>query len=509
MRCVYSLAGDVTLWRKVRFVNFARRIVMLAACLALMAATPRPVPGGVPWPPTQVATLTHTIDGLLNDRALRGAQVGLIAADTTRGTLLYSHNADQDFMPASNFKLLVGSAALHILGPNFSYVTSVLADRAVAGGVLSGNVYLRGGGDALLSAADLDAAAASLAAAGVKRIDGDLVADATHDDAQRYGDGWSWDDLPYYYAPVVTALELEDGVVHISMVPGASVGAPVTLRVNPQSDAFTIENQLQTGPAGSEDTSEIGRSWDAPTQIQLTGSYPLGAKPSGDIAPSVPDPESYASSVFASALASHGITLTGKIRNGKTPSDSSVLWSHNSLPLSQLMQKFWYPSDNLMGELLLKELGVAQRGEPGTDDNGRIAEQGYLRSIHVDPATVAISDGSGLSNYDRITPRDLFTILQSDWDGPYRDIVSDALPLSGVRGTLQHQFLGTPAQGNVFAKTGSISHVRTISGFIQTKTHGVVTFSFLVNQWMGAGEPGGAAALARVRGAVLSAIASQ
>lgn len=490
-------------------MKFARRLSILVAGVVLMAATPSPVPGGSPWTRAQVVTLQHTVDTLLEDPALRGAQIGLIAGDTTRGTVLYSRDADQEFMPASNFKLLVGSAALRILGPNFSYVTSVLADGAPSNGTITGNVYLRGGGDALLSAADLDAAAASLATAGVKRIDGDLIADASHDDAQRYGYGWSWDDLPYYYAPVVSALELEDGVVHINMVPGAAAGTPVTLQVNPQNDAFTIDNKLQTGTSDSKDTSDIDRPWNAPNEIELTGNYPLGAKPSGDIEPSVPDPESYASNVFASALTAHGITLGGKIRDGKTPPNSPVLWSHNSLPLPQLMQKFWYPSDNLMGELLLKELGVAQRGEPGTDANGRTAEQGYLRSIGVDPGTVSITDGSGLSSYDRITPRDLFTILQSDWNGPYRDIVIDALPLAGVRGTLQHSFIGTPAQGKVFAKTGSISHVRTISGFVQTKTHGVVTFSFLVNQWVGDEKPGGAAALARVRGAVLSAIASQ
>ncbi|MBV8638276.1 MAG: D-alanyl-D-alanine carboxypeptidase/D-alanyl-D-alanine-endopeptidase [Candidatus Eremiobacteraeota bacterium] len=482
---------------------------MLAACVALIAATPRPLPGGLPWTKTQLAQLQHTIGTLLKEPALRGAQVGFIAADTTRGTLLYSRNADQEFMPASNFKLLVGSAALHVLGPNFSYVTSVLADRAPADGVIAGNLYLRGGGDALLSAADLNAAAVALRAAGVKHIDGDLIADATHDDAQRYGYGWSWDDLPYYYAPVVSALELEDGVVHITMVPGASVGAPVSLRVDPQTDAFTIENNVQTGPAGSQDTSDVVRAWNAPNQIALTGSYPLGAKPSGDIAATVPDPESYASDVFAHALAAQGITLTGKIHDGKTPPHSTVLWSHDSFPMPVMMQRFWYPSDNLMGELLLKELGVALRGEPGTDDNGRIVEERYLRSIGVDPATVSITDGSGLSSYDRITPRDLFMILQSDWNSSYRNIVIDALPLAGVRGTLRHSFLGTPAQGKIYAKTGSISHVRTISGFIQTKTHGVVTFSFLVNQWMDADHPGGAAALARLRGAVLSAIASQ
>jgi D-alanyl-D-alanine carboxypeptidase/D-alanyl-D-alanine-endopeptidase (penicillin-binding protein 4) len=162
-----------------------------------------------------------------------------------------------------------------------------------------------------------------------------------------------------------------------------------------------------------------------------------------------------------------------------------------------------------MGELFLKELGVVQGGEPGTDANGRILEQAYLKSIGIDPFTVTISDGSGLSQYDRITPRDLLTILQADWNSPNRDVVLDALPVSGVRGTLKSAYLKTPAERAVFAKTGSISHVRTISGYVITKTHGPVTFSFMVNQWMDEDQPGGAGRLAKVRADLFSHIAVQ
>jgi serine-type D-Ala-D-Ala carboxypeptidase/endopeptidase (penicillin-binding protein 4) len=486
-----------------------QRVCAVAICAVLVAAMPRPVTGGRPWSSAQIASLRHTIDAFLRDPALHGAQVGLIAIDTARSTVLFARNQDQEFMPASNFKLLVGSAAIRTLGPNFSYVTTVLASAAPVDGAIAGDLYLRGGGDALLSAADLDAAAAALAAAGVKRIDGSLITDASHDDRQRLGFGWSWDDLPYYYAPVITGLELEDGTVHLRMIPGPAAGDPVTLQVTPQSDAFSIDNELKTGTRNSADTSDIVRPWNQPQTIELTGSYPLGAAESGEFSPSVPDPESYAGNVFAHALAAHGIALTGSVHDGETPAHAVVMWSHESLRMPQLMQHFWYPSDNLMGELLLKELGVTLRGEPGTDANGRIVEQRYLHSIGVDPATVSIDDGSGLSSYDRITPRDLLTILQSDWNGPDRSLVLDALPLAGVRGTLRHSCLGTPAEGHVFAKTGSISHVRTISGFVQTRTHGVVTFSFLVNQWMGEDRPEGAAELARVRCAVLSALATK
>lgn len=477
--------------------------------------SPTPVPpalptaGGRAWSNAQIRALRASIDKLLRAPTLRGAEIGLLIADTERGTVLYNRDADQEFMPASNFKLLVGSAALQRFGSAFSYITSVAADSPPSGANISGNMYLHGGGDALLSAADLDDAAAALAARGIRHVDGNVITDASRYDSQRYGYGWSWDDLPYYYAPVVSALELEDGTVHMQFSPGPVAGGAATLRVWPQSDAYVVDNQLVTGPAGSKDTSDFARVWNRPSVISVTGSYPISSKPSGDVSPSVPDPESYAGDVFARALAAHGITMAGTVRSGKMPPGAVQLWTHRSEQMPKLLQDFWYPSDNLMGELFLKELGVAQSGEPGTDDHGREAEQQYLRSIGVDPATVTISDGSGLSQYDRISPRDLLTILQSDWKSPQRDIILNALPVSGVRGTLRDAYVGTPAERVVFAKTGSISHVRTISGFVQTRHHGPVTFSFLINQWMGEDQPNGAAALAKVRAAVLSQIAVQ
>ncbi|HKU68099.1 MAG TPA: D-alanyl-D-alanine carboxypeptidase/D-alanyl-D-alanine-endopeptidase [Candidatus Baltobacteraceae bacterium] len=483
---------------------------LLCAC-ALIAAAPldKPAAGGTAWTGKQIIDLRGAIDRILSAPTMRGAHVGLLVRDTVRGTILYSQNADRDFMPASNFKLLVGSAALQRLGTTFTFVTNVASDAAPQNGVIGGNLYLHGGGDAHLTAKDLDDAAAALAAQGIKRVNGALVTDPTRYDSQRYGYGWSWDDLPYYYAPVVTALELEEGTVHMTFAPGTSAGSLATLRVWPQSGAYTIDNELMTGVAGSKDTSDIVRPWDKPGTIQITGEYPLSAKESGEVNPAVPDPESYAGDVFARALQAHGITVAGGVRDGKMPATAALLWSHNSDPMPKLLSEFWYPSDNLMGELFLKELGVAQAGEPGTDDHGITLENAYLKSIGVDPDTVTIADGSGLSQYDRITPADLVAILQADWNGPNRDVVLDALPVSGVRGTLEHAYIGTAAERQVFAKTGSISHVRTISGFVRTRTHGAITFSFLINNWMGEQQLKGPEALAKVRGDLFSQLAIQ
>lgn len=480
-----------------------------AADMSSVATLAKPAPGGAPWKASQVASLQRTIAKLLAAPTLRGAQVGLIAIDTARGTTLYSQNADQEFMPASNFKLLAGSAALNVLGAAFAYTTSVASDAAPQNGTITGNIYLQGGGDALLSAKDLDAAAAAVAAQGVQSISGSVVTDATHFDAVRYGYGWSWDDLPFYYAPVVSALELEDGVVHMYFSPAPAAGQPASILIQPSSTAFAVDNQLMTGPPKSKDTSELVRPWNQPATIRITGSYPADAKTSGDVHPAVPDPESYAGDVFAKALAAHGISVAGPTQSGKTPAAAATLWTKQSEPMPQLLADFWYPSDNLMGEMFLKELGYRLKGAPGSVENGRTLENQYLKSAGIDPQTVTISDGSGLSQYDRITPRDLLLILQNDWNSPNRDIVLNALPVTGVRGTLRNSYKGTAAEKNVFAKTGSISHVRTISGYVKTKTHGPVTFSFMINQWMGEDQPHGAADLANLRGAVLAAIASQ
>ena len=482
---------------------------VFAADMSSVATLAKPAPGGAPWKAAQVAALQRTIEKLLASPTLRGAQIGLIAIDTVRGTTLYSQNADQEFMPASNFKLLAGSAVLSILGTNFSYLTSVGSDGAPQNGTIAGNIYLRGGGDALLGAKDIDDAASAVAAQGVKSISGSVVTDATHFDSVRYGYGWSWDDLPYYYAPVVTALELEDGVVHMYFSPGAAAGAQAGITIQPVSSAFTVDNQLVTGAPKSRDTSELVRPWDQPLTIRITGSYPADAKTSGDVHPAVPDPQSYAGDVFAKALAAHGVTVAGQMQTGKMPAAATLLWTKHSEALPQLLADFWYPSDNLMGEMFLRELGVRLKGEPGTVENGIALEDQYLKSAGIDPSTVTISDGSGLSSYDRITPRDLLLILQNDWNSPNRDVVLDALPVAGVRGSLKSSYKGTAAENNVFAKTGSISHVRTISGYVKTKTHGPVTFSFMINQWVGEDRPHGAAELATLRGAVLAAIASQ
>jgi D-alanyl-D-alanine carboxypeptidase/D-alanyl-D-alanine-endopeptidase (penicillin-binding protein 4) len=455
------------------------------------------------WTPGDLANARHAIETALTAPTLRGAHVGLLAVDAGTGEVLYEHNASDDFTPASTFKLLVGSAALARLGPAFTFVTEVDASETA--------LVLRGGGDARLSAQDLGLAAQAVAATGAKHFD-TLTGDATRYDADRYPGGWSIDDLPYDYAAIPSALSLEENVVHAAVVPGDAAGSSTGLVTAPVTDVLTIKNDTTTGARGSEDTTDVVRPWDRPATIELVGSVPLGVKISDDLAPAVPDPPAYALDVFRLDLIQDGIDIGTTTQAQYAPSPATTtIWKHPSDPLSKTLGLFWQPSDNLIAEQLLLELGAssptaaADRAKIGTRAGGYKVERAWLQSIGVDPHTVTIFDGSGLSEYDRITPNALVAILKYDWTGLNRQTVLDALPLAGVRGTLKASFAGTPLAGNVYAKTGTINHARTLAGYLKTPHHGTIAFALMINDWMDA-SPNASESVAKAQAAVLNAL---
>ncbi len=486
------------------------RLEKLAASTLLAVALCAPLSAEPASPPT---SLQRAIDAALNAATLTGAHVGAFALDANTGAVLYARNADDDFIPASTLKLIVGSAALARLGPAYGFVTGVSASGTTDAGTLNGDLYLRGGGDAQLLPTDLNGAAAAIAATGVRRVSGAVVADASRYDAPRYPPGWAIDDIPYEYAAVPSALGLDLNVAHVRVRAGSAVGDATRLELNPRSDAFAIENASVTGAAGSQDTTDLARPWDRPATIEVTGSYPLGAPISDDLAPAVPDPAAYAADFFAKTLAAHGLTVAGGTRSGTTPPATTPLWTHRSQPLRTLVRDFWLPSNNLIGEQLLEELGAAAgrsdaRSAEDTRQRGIDIELAWLRSIGVDADAVTIVDGSGLSAYDRLTPRALTTVLQADWRGPERATVMSALPVAGTSGTLRAKFGQAPLLGAIFAKTGSENHARLLAGYARARSGNTAIFALMINDWMDA-SPHAERALDAARAAVLTALVTR
>lgn len=443
-------------------------------------------------------SMQRLVDDYVAAPILRSAHVGVLITQAKNQRMLAQHNVDDVFTPASNMKLLVGSVARAKLGASFAFHTRVEAQGST--------LYLVGGGDAHLTVKDLDAAASAVVNADMMSVDR-IVVDATRYSPQRYAPGWSIDDIPYDYAAPVSAMSLEENTLHIHIDPAHRVGKPVHLQSTPQTSVVTIVNDATTGLFGSADTTDIERPWDEPTTIRIVGSYPLAAATPDDFDAAVPDPPSYAGDIFARALARHGVIVRDGYSAGQAPADTRVLWSHDSEPMAGLLAQMWLPSDNLMAELLLRELGVSASGPPGTIASGAKVEREWLRSIGVDPGQVDIADGSGLSIYDRVTPRDLVTVLMADWNAPWRADVISGLPVAGKSGTLREAYIGTPAAGNLIAKTGTLMHVRTISGFIRTRTHGYLIFSLLINDWMNHG-PSDVTALRMLDSRFFSSLAS-
>ena len=494
------------------FVLVAAVVVGAAATSALPAeavdrrlgaTVPKPSVAGLPWTQEQRDALAADLDAQLAAAAtLKSAHVGILVVDARDGTPLFTHNADDALMPASTFKLLTGSAALDRLGPDFRFHTSASADGSIVQGVLRGRLVIRGGGDPLLNADDLEDLARAIARAGITRIDGPIDIDTTHFVDPPYMPGWSWDDFPFYYAPKISAFSFEDNVVHLTIAPARSAGARATIAAAPYgrvgeppmgcattSDVIVIPRAI-TGVAGSPNTLDVER--DPGGCIIVTGSIAFDAMPD-TIDAAVPSPEAYAWHVLAARLHAHAIGFPAPPLHPGFPQSfvaapaspgAQTIWSHDSEPLSDLLADCWFPSDNLLAELLLKATGAAS-GEPGSAASGIAFETLWLAGLGVDVAPLSIDDGSGLSSYDRMTPRALVAILQHDWNGPQRDVVLDDLPLAGVRGSLKSSFVGTLAEQAVFAKTGSVAHVRTLAGYAATQTHGAVIFSFQVGDWNG------------------------
>jgi D-alanyl-D-alanine carboxypeptidase/D-alanyl-D-alanine-endopeptidase (penicillin-binding protein 4) len=457
------------------------------------AAIVTPATFGDPWTVDEIAGLAHDLDAqLAGAAALRGAHVGVLAVDTRTGAPLYARRADDEFQPASTFKLVVGSAALDRLGEDQRFRTSAALTR-------SGALIVHGGGDALLTSADIDALAVAAVRAGVRRIRGPLVIDASRYDRSPYAPGWTWDDFTYDYAAKPSALALEKDVVHVHVAPGKVAGAPARWSVDPP--VALVTSSVVTLPRGSATTADVDPSPNG--RLHLSGGIALGSVPHS-IDAAVADPQAYVAKAVVARLRAHGVDVRpiAVPRGFRIDQPQKTFWSRYSLPLSQMLPKFWIPSDNFIGEMLLKEIGYRSRGAPGTTAKGIAYEEHWLASFGIDPSTLTLADGCGMSQYDRITPRDLVTILQHDWNGPYRAIVLDALPIGGARGTIEG-ISGTPAAGRVFAKTGSMMHVRGLAGYLATMHHGSVTFAFSVDDWNG-----DYASLAAVRAAVLSRIIS-
>ncbi|QNE22272.1 D-alanyl-D-alanine carboxypeptidase/D-alanyl-D-alanine-endopeptidase [Kribbella qitaiheensis] len=470
----------------------SRGLVAVAAAVAATAGLVTQSVGATAPAAVQVTPLQQQLDTLLQDPRYDGSQVGLVVRDVTTGETLYDHNGSTRLLPASNTKLFSSTAAMHTLGPDFRFHTDVLATAAVQQGKLRGNLYLKGFGDPTALESDYVALAKQLATAGIRRVDGDLVADDTYFDKVRLGDSWAWDDEPFYYSAQISALTLapntdyDSGTAIVESLPGATVGAPVKLNLVPPNDVIKLVSTAKTGAAGSDNTLTIERDHGT-NVVHVTGSVPADDTLSQEWV-TVWEPTLYAADVFRRALTAQGIRVDGHIRTSAAPAAARRLARDESMTVGELMTPFLKLSNNMHAETLVKAMGAVAAADGSWPAGLNVVTQ-YAQSVGVDTSTIRLSDGSGLSRKVNVTADSVTDLLIAAQHEPWFQQWYDALPIAGnpnrfVGGTLRNRMANTPAANNLHGKTGSLTGVTALSGYVSTKDGRKLVFSMLSNNYL-------------------------
>ncbi|WP_291411961.1 D-alanyl-D-alanine carboxypeptidase/D-alanyl-D-alanine-endopeptidase [Actinophytocola sp.] len=461
-----------------------RLLVLLTGLVLLVGGSVSPVAA------QDRGDLGADLDAILGDPGLAGADVGLVVR-TLDGEVVYQRSGDRRQQPASNAKLVTSAAAMEILGADYRFTTTVASPARQRGPVLDGDLYLKGTGDPTMLAADYDALAKQVRDRGITFVRGKLVADDTWFDDTRLGLGWAWDDEPFYYNAQVSALtaapdgDFDAGSIIIEVTPGAN-GKKATVTTEPPTGYVTIESSATTGAPGSSNTISVDRRHGNNT-FTVTGSIPAGGAATTEWM-AVWEPTGYAAELFRDALTAHGVRVLGPTTRAATPAGARPLATRDSMPLRELLVPFLKLSNNLHAEILTKAMGRAAADE-GSWTAGRNAIAGTLPGFGVQ-GRLSLVDGSGLSRMDQIAPDQLAALLAGAARRPWFPTWYEALPIAGkadrlVGGTLRSRMRGTAAEGTVHAKTGSLTGVSGLSGYVDTAAGERLVFSMVSNNYIG------------------------
>ena len=469
------------------------------------AAPPAPAAAAqaLPAAPANALSLRQAIDSMVDAPQFRNAHWGVLIVDPERGDTLYSRNAGKLFLPASNQKLVTAATALELLGADYRYRTLFAARAVPRDGVVEGDLVVVGRGDPTVSdhmrgdaMLPLREVADSLAARGVRRIRGRVVRGGDAFPDAPLGFGWAWDDLPAPYSAGVDELTFNEGFTRVLLRGATAPGTPPAATTAPLAGYPALDVTAVTAPPGRGGPSAPSpdATWGpprtprgvlTPTRVSVTGVVAPGDTTT--VTASYPDPAAAYLLAVVEALAARGIEVArGADPEARVPAESIpalvTLASLESPPLREILPALQKPSQNQIAEALFKTLGLERTGV-GSADSGRRVVETQLAAWGAAPDGFAVRDGSGLSRHDYLTPETIVRVLAAMQRHPSFAAYYEALPVAGVDGTIASRMRGTPAQGNVRAKTGYVDRARSLSGYVTTADGRLLLFSFLCNNW--------------------------
>jgi serine-type D-Ala-D-Ala carboxypeptidase/endopeptidase (penicillin-binding protein 4) len=472
-----------------------------------------------------VAAFRAKVEKILGAADVSRGYWGMLVEDADSGEVLYSLNADRYFLPASNAKLFTAALTLATLGSDYCFHTTVESRSALdSEGTLPGDLVLVGRGDPNLSnrifpfgkkterdgppekiIAEL---ADSVVAHGVKKITGDVIGDDSFFAGGVYPSGWAIDDMLWSYGVPVSALEVNDGIFFLELHAGEIAGAPAAYTVAPSTNIYQIRNEVTTSAKGSPQKLSVSRE-PGSTLIIVSGSMPVGAQ-SHSMGIAIDRPAEFAAALLKSLLEARGVVIEGRVRaqhtgdegawykvdgsaaypgvhvyvstgrDGMETGPTNVFAEHVSLPLSDALRVMAKISQNLHAEMYLRAAARLKTDDPSADAAVQF-EQDFRVSIGLKEDDVLMTDASGLSRKDMVSPQSEVSLLRSATEQPWAATFRSVLPVAGEDGTLMDRMKKTPAAGNVWAKTGSLTHVDSLAGYAMSTRGAHLVFSFIGN----------------------------
>lgn len=447
-----------------------------------------------------VASIRTAVEEAIGDRAFDGALWGVVVADASTGQTLYGRNASLNVTPASNMKLFTTAAALETLGPEFRYTTTLYRGGPIIDGVLHGPLIVRGSGDPSFGGRDQPDPTAifrqwadSLRTAGIREVRGAIVGDDNVFDEASLGRGWSVDDTPYAYAAEIGGLVFNRNKIDLT-VRGQRPGMPGIVSWTPMQTSYvTVVNRSRTTDPGTRTDEEYRRDLGT-NVIHVNTTVPPGGIEREEL--TVTNPTLYFGHVFREVLLDEGITVQGapldvddiplppQYDNGSlTPTAT-----YTSPPLRELVAAINEESDNLYAEQVLRTMAVRVAPDTldapeGSAERGAYVVKSVMANASIDTSRVQVADGSGLSRHNLASAQDISKLLTYMWSHPNRAVrrsFLEGLPLGGRDGTIEYRFRGNaPAGRNVRAKTGTLSNVSALSGYVTTASGTSLAFTLL------------------------------
>ncbi len=441
------------------------------------------------------AGIQKEIDKLNADTVLAHGDWGFCVMTADSGKLIVSHNMQQSLIPASTLKTLTTGAALALLGPDFKYQTKIEYDGIYdsINGIIKGNVYIRGSGDPTFNSARFnkgdtitigESLPFRLTAKGIKKIEGNIIGDASCFSDNPVPDGWTWSDLGQYYGAGTCGLTYSDNSVKLYF--DSSHGDSCTLT----STGPVLENVIYRSDVTADGKKDEALVYGAPfgTMYYVHGSIPPGRK-NFEVKASHPDPAYQCAKDFYEGLKAT-ITVTGKpttvrmmqLSNEKVIAKRKTLSVIYSPPLYRIVEETNLHSDNLYAVQLLRTLGL-RKGNGGTTEEGTEVVKNYWKSLGININGLYMTDGSGLSRSNGITTLIQTQILQKASLQKWYPYFIKSLPIAGRSGSMSSLCKGTLAENNLQAKTGYINRARGYAGYVKTKSGKLLCFSILANNY--------------------------